>query len=153
MYNKQHLTRDFEGNFALKKTIIFTGLLGFLLLALGCGSDKVGLSGKVTFSDDNSPLTVGTVYFATASYEASGEIKEDGTYKVSSVSENDGIPPGEYQVYILGAEKNLSPSTNTYAQMEPLIDKKFTSKGTSGLTVKIDKSTKTYDIEVDRPKK
>ena len=135
----------------MKKTIILTSMLGLLLLALGCGSDKVGLSGKVTFSDDNSPLTVGTVYFATASYEASGEIKEDGTYKVSSVSENDGLPPGDYQVYIMGAEKAISESPNAYPHIEPLIDKRFTTKGTSGLSVKVDKSTKTYDIQVERP--
>ena len=137
----------------MKKRIFFTVFLGILLLTIGCSDDKVGLSGKVTFSDDNSPLTVGTVYFTTDTYEARGTIEEDGTYRVSSVSDKDGIPPGEYKVYILGAEKNTGQMAGMYEQMEQLIDEKYASKGTSGLSVKIDKSTKTYDFQVDRPAK
>ncbi len=135
----------------MKNNIIFPCLLGFILLTFGCNNDKVGLSGKVTFSDDNTPLNVGTVYFATDSYEARGSIAEDGTYQVSSINEKDGIPPGDYKVYIQGAEKISSQSTASYGQPELLIAKKYTSKGTSGLSIKIDKSTKTYDIKVDRP--
>lgn len=137
----------------MKKRVSFIGFLGILLLTFGCSGNKVGLSGKVTFSDDDSPLTVGTVYFTTDTYEARGNIGEDGTYHVSSVKDKDGIPPGEYKVYIQGAEKNVGSTPGGYEQMEPLIDKKYTSKGTSGLTVTIDKSTKTYDIKVDRPAK
>jgi len=42
----------------------FAFFLSMILLALtGCG-DKVALSGKVTYSDDGSPLPIGTVFFA-----------------------------------------------------------------------------------------
>ena len=72
-----------------------------LLLFAGC-SGNVGLKGTVTFLDDDSPLTVGTVALLKDGKIARGDIKPDGTYVVGFESERDGLPPGTYQIYILG---------------------------------------------------
>jgi hypothetical protein len=137
------------------RTIFF--LLLIILVISGCGKN-VGLSGKVTFSDDNSPLTFGEVCFRTDTFLARGTLKNDGTYTVGSLTKTDGIPPGVYQVYITGAVKELglvNIGTNKETTIiEQLIDEKYGNPEKSGLTVEVKKST-TFNIQVDRyvPKK
>ncbi|MDR1963644.1 MAG: hypothetical protein LBQ50_07685 [Planctomycetaceae bacterium] len=133
----------------MMKTNLFLGLSLTLLLFSGCG-DKVGLGGKVTFSDDGSPLVTGTVCFETDTYLARGTLKPDGSYVVGSLSEKDGLPPGNYRVYISGAEKEIGQDREGMAIMEPLIDAKFASGSTSELSLEVTSSTKTFDIKVDR---
>ncbi|GHT18474.1 hypothetical protein FACS1894189_6420 [Planctomycetales bacterium] len=120
----------------------FTALLILILLA-GC-SGKVGLHGKVTYSDDGSPLGTGMVCFVKEGYIARGNIMPDGSYVIGSASEKDGLPRGKYQVYIAYAVRGTDPE-----QVEMLIDPKFSDAATSGLSVDINGSTK-YDIQVER---
>jgi hypothetical protein len=137
------------------KNCLFFGLSLTLLLFVSCNG-KVGLGGKVTFLDDGSPLGTGTVCFETDTYLARGTLKADGSYVVGSLSEKDGLPAGTYRVYISGAEKEIGQDKEGMAIMEPLIDTKFSSGSTSGLSVDVTASTKTFDIKVDRyvsPKK
>jgi hypothetical protein len=129
-----------------------------LLVISGCGSGKVGLSGKVVFSDDKSPLTIGTVYFETDTYLARAELKPDGTFVTGSVKQDDGLPPGKYRVYIPDAQRVVNSNTEmsrtgTMAgpKFEPLIDPKYARADTSGLEVEITSTTKNFVIEVDRP--
>jgi hypothetical protein len=132
----------------MKKSLFFSFLLTLILLT-GCG-DKVGLGGKVTFSDDGSPLGVGTVCFETDTYLARGTLKADGSYVVGSLSEKDGLPAGSYRVYISGAEREVGQDKEGMAMMEPLIDTKFSSGSTSELTLDVTASTKNFDFKVDR---
>jgi len=138
--------------------------LSFLLIAsvflTGCGNGNIQLTGKVTFSDDGSPLTVGAVCFENDTVRARGILTEDGTYRVGTKSKTDGIPAGTYKVSIMGAIKSIGrteirgPGGQTAAgmgQVEPLIDPKYTGANTSGLTVTVDRTKATYDIQVDRP--
>jgi hypothetical protein len=118
-----------------------------LLLQTGCGNN-VGLGGKVAF-EDGQPLTAGTVCFETSTYLARGTIRENGTYTVGSVTPTDGIPPGNYNVYISNAVKYVGINEKTNEEIwEPFIDKKFTSADTSGLTIDVSASTKKFDIVV-----
>ena len=123
-----------------------------LLCAVGC-SDKIKLGGTVTFSDDGSPLTAGTVIFSTDTLEARGDIQADGTYKMSSDVAGDGLPPGKYKVYIRDAYKyeRVGPADNPTDNVVTLIHSKHTSPDTSGLEVDVSSSLKTYDFKVDRP--
>lgn len=121
----------------------------------GCGN-HVGMSGKVTFSDDQSPLTTGTVFFETDLFQARGDIKPDGTYTIGSLHEADGLPPDTYRVYVVGAtvhNPSVQPGPNTPPVMLPLIESKFETGLTSGLTVNVDASTKNFDFSVDRNQK
>ena len=130
--------------------VTFLMTVAISLVAIGC-SENVSIRGKVTFSDDQSPLTVGMVFFDTDSYQARGLLAPDGTYELGSTGLKDGLPPGEYRVYVSGAsisDPNVPPEAN--APPLPLIDPKYESGLTSGLSVKVDRSTRTFDFSVDR---
>lgn len=119
----------------------------FVLVCFGCGN-KVKLTGSVRFSDDGKPLTVGMVCFEneqTGSL-ARGELSADGRFVLGSVSEKDGLPPGNYRVYIAGAMLDEGETGSPI----PLIDRRYGSGKTSDLRYEIDASTKNLEITVDR---
>ena len=137
-------------------------LLFVLVLVVGCGKGHVPLKGKVTFSDDGSPLTTGTVNFVNGSFQARAPLQPDGTYTVGTYQAADGLPPGKYSVYVAGAVKVIGEEkSNSSASMtgdiigggmpitEPLIHEKFSSATTSGLEFEAG-STKSFDFKVDR---
>ena len=130
-------------------------LMSLLSPLVGCGG-HVGLEGKVTYSDDGSPLTVGTVVFKKGSRISQGDLRADGTYTIGSLADEDGLPPGEYLVYVYGAEKILVPASGSGpAVTEPLIDPKYFNVETSGLSIEVKRKTQ-FDFQVDRyivPKK
>jgi hypothetical protein len=124
--------------------LIFVLLSGFLCYA-GCNGNQVGLSGKVTFSDDGSPLTLGTVCFSTPTFQAKGDINKDGTFVTGSLGAADGLPPGTYQVAILGATEDIGGEL-----LYSILDPKWNSPATTELTVTIEKTTRNLEIKVDR---
>ncbi len=142
----------FKRNFSVnRRNILLLTLI--LLVSIGC-SDKRPLSGKVTFSDNGEPLTKGAVFFTTPTFVAQGDLKKDGTYTVGSLDLDDGIPPGDYKVYIAGADdityRNVGD--RKVEVRKSLIDPKYRSSEESGLTFTVDGSTRTFNIEVDRAK-
>jgi len=135
----------------MKKFCAILTICVLLSVLVGCGG-HVGISGKVTYSDDGSPLTVGTVVFRNGNLISRGNIQSDGTYTMGSRSAADGLPQGNYQVYVFGAEKVLvqgNPNKGIDPVTEPLIDAKYTNPETSGLSVEVKKSTR-FDFKVDR---
>ena len=52
--------------------------------------------------DDGTPVPKGMVIFERENYMSRSEIQPDGSYSISSERANDGIPPGEYKVYVSG---------------------------------------------------
>ncbi len=130
-----------------------------LILALvGC-SNKVQVKGTVKLKD-GTPVTLGHVVFEKDSFAANGEIKEDGSYVMGSLKANDGLPVGEYKVYITGATKTGKAvefqtlgadgkmQKNSIPSLTPVIAKQYTSGSTSPLKCDVKKSM-TYDIEVE----
>jgi hypothetical protein len=124
----------------------------FCLALSGCGN-RVNLQGKVTFSDDGSPLTCGMVLFDDGQIVARGPIGSDGTYAVGVERDNDGIPPGTYKVSIVDAAETI-PSGSEYVppSYKKLIDDKYFFAESSELQVTVEPSTKRFDIVVDRAK-
>lgn len=123
--------------------------LGCLALS-GC-SNRVPLEGNVTFSDDGSPLTCGTVLFDDGQVVARGPIRTDGTYAAGVEKEGDGIPPGTYKVSIVDAAEAIPGGSEYVAPTyRKLIDEKYFLGATSGIVVTVDASTRRYDIKVDR---
>ena len=123
-------------------------LTALLLIVSGCG-DKVAMHGKVTFSDDQSPLTVGQVSFQSDTILARGYLKPDGTYILGTDTQKDGLPKGTYRVSVDYAVEAISSNPgNPMApvSMQPLI------APMEPKTVVVDGKTKVYDIVVDRPK-
>ena len=141
----------FYKNFVLImiKSLWSIGVILLIFLS-GC-SNHVPLRGTVTFSDDGSPLPSGSVIFETDSFSAVGPIQPDGTYRLGSLKENDGIPPGTYQVYVQGVvQANLSLGGAGAPVAELLVDPKFTSPKTSGLVFEVTSKNRQFDFSVDR---
>ncbi|MCL2116962.1 MAG: hypothetical protein FWH27_00900 [Planctomycetaceae bacterium] len=137
-------------------------VLFVLALVAGCGKGHVPLQGKVTFSDDGSPLTTGNVNFVNGSFQSRAPLQPDGTYTVGTYKASDGLPPGKYSVYVTGAvkvigEAKLSGDIGPTGEVtgggmpitEPLIAPKFSSANNSGLEFEAG-SAKTFDFKVDR---
>ncbi|MDO5553946.1 MAG: hypothetical protein Q4G68_09295 [Planctomycetia bacterium] len=147
-----------------KQTAIF--FLVLFTVCLGC-SQNVKVNGKVTFADDDSPLTCGSIVFDDGKVSSKAQLNEDGTYKLGFEKEGNGIPKGEYDVYIIGAmdkipirvtaEKNMLSNLPEDEEgmdsfkMIPLIAEKYQSGKTSGLHVTIDGSSQQFDFTVERP--
>lgn len=149
----------------------------FLLLVLmtGCGSN-VKFGGRVTFSDDDSPLTSGMVCFQAEGFFVRGEIGKDGNYTLGTVTATDGIPKGTYSVYLTDTEKiegveivAISPEKGVVQgqastgrdpidgsvimggrKIIPLVALKYTSPQTSEIQVVVDGKTKRYNFQVER---
>lgn len=128
--------------------------LAFLVF-VGC-SGNVKSGGTVVFSDDGSPVPCGTICFATDTFLARGDIV-DGKFTLGSESEKDGLPPGEYRVYFSAVEEAIDEGEADENGVKPeptyvsLIDLKYLSADTSGLTQKIDGSTKnSLEFKLDR---
>lgn len=134
-------------------------LLVSVAWCVGC-SNNVPLSGTVTFSDDGSPVPVGTVCFVNDAVYARGTLTANGRYTLGFRKAGDGIPPGVYGVCVTGAQKPLGMSDapgsakgskDGVMTYQELIAQKFQSRTTSGITCTVDGSTRTFDFKVDRP--
>ena len=157
---------------------LFAMILVLISFCSACNSN-VQFGGRVTHSDDGSPVTQGVVCFETPTFLARGPIDKNGNYNLGSLTANDGIPKGEYTVYITGTEKIESiADSQIYTEtggviqtskidtgdgsvimgdrkITPTIDPKYSSVKTSGMKVTIDGTNKRFDFEVERfiPKK
>ena len=110
-----------------------------LSVSVGC-SGHVGLSGKVVYSDNGEPVTIGEIQFTTPTFVARAVINPDGTFVAGSYRERDGLPPGTYEVAVVSTDENFNP----------LVDMKFSNPTTSGLSITIDKTTRDMEFVVDR---
>jgi len=123
------------------------------LVAFGCGdANRVNVRGKVTFSDDGSPLTRGIVCLDNDKLMARGTLQPDGTYAIGVEKDGRGIPPGSYKVSILFAQEEIPGGAPYSPRYNKLIDEKYASRHTSGIELVVDPSTTRFDITVDRPK-
>jgi hypothetical protein len=109
---------------------------------------------------------MGIILFDNGKTTAKGVIKPDGTYVVGSFSQNDGLAPGLYQISIqamiadpsgaaprVPQPMGMGPATATAPMPPPpvsMVAPKYSSARTSGLECNVDKSTKTYNIVVER---
>jgi len=128
-----------------------------LILFTGC-SNKVQVRGKVTL-DDGTPVASGQVVFEQAAFAASGEIKPDGSYVMGSLKATDGLPRGEYVVYIRGASQTGKSvefktfggggqmMTMSIPSLNSVVALEYTSASTSPLKCNVQKSM-TFNIEV-----
>ena len=141
-----------------------TNVFTFLLLSvsvsatIGC-SNKVPMRGKVTFSDDQSPLTVGTVEFQSDTVLARGDLKPDGTYVMGTEKLTDGIPKGTYRVTINNTMRMFTPdgeimtgppSAMGVGGRGGVVMRSFIAP-MEPKTVVVDGKQREYNIVVDRP--
>ena len=123
----------------------------------GCSSN-VPLSGRITFEDNDEPLTTGTIAFVKGADQARSDIDSDGRYKLGFLGASDGLPPGEYQIYIQAVHTEYvygRPNADGEAEVidrieTPFIADKYRDPATSGLTFTVDGKSKMFDIKVER---
>jgi hypothetical protein len=127
-------------------------VLFFSAAIAGCGNGYEKMSGRVTYSDNGEPLETGFVCFVSGATFARGTIAEDGRYKVGSFTEDDGLPPGTYRVYVDAAKKDLGKKTPDAddSEYKQLIDLRFSRPETSELTYVVKRTTNQFDFKVDR---
>ena len=130
----------------MKSPIIVTAILSVLLVGCG-GKSFVPADGKVVF-EDGSPLMRGDIAFSTDTFMATGTIREDGTFVLSSVKPDDGLPPGEYIVTI--SSFIIDEKDRTIH----LIDPSFSDQNLSHLRASVaKKGTNRFDFTVKKPAK
>jgi len=92
--------------------------LSWLAAGWGCSASSslntIPVEGRVTYK--GQPVTHGTVTFmprdaaeGTPRRPATGAIQSDGTYRLGTLSPEDGAVPGEYQVVIVSITSGPSP--------------------------------------------
>lgn len=136
-------------------------ILMFTLCVFGC-TKNVPLGGRITFEDNDEPLTMGSIAFVSGANQARSDIDADGRYNLGFQKAGDGLPKGEYQIYIHAVRVDLikGPERDGYGDEiikgrteTPLIADKYKNPETSGLTYTADGKGRTHDIKVERARR
>jgi hypothetical protein len=112
---------------------ILFAILFVLFLFSGCGN-YVQFGGKVTDSN-GQPYTKGYIVFSNGQVYSRGKLQSDGTYKLDSLKNGDGLAPGQYQVYLSGHHEYVDSPNGILAVSD--IDVKYESASTSGLSCEV----------------
>ena len=131
------------------KLKLFFAAFFLLPLCMGC-SQYVGVSGKITY-EDGTPLPGGEVCFTDDKFAGLAAVQHDGTYRMGRNKDGDGIPKGDYKVYLSsGVVYGESPTEGGPPTSTLLVKQKFLSPDTSGLTCTVSGKT-VYNFEVEKP--
>ncbi len=121
-----------------------------LLSCGGCGAGAGGgslvpVKGKITYK--GQPLTKGLVVFEprNSGSTATGELKSDGTFVLTTVKEGDGVVPGKHRVCISGTG---SEGLGKNKKPKELIPAKFTQPNTSGLVAEVTSDKTEYNFDI-----
>ncbi|MDR0335469.1 MAG: hypothetical protein LBI18_00080 [Planctomycetaceae bacterium] len=132
------------------KSIVQIILYVFISILSGCYGKNVPLSGIATFSDDNTPLTMGTVYLTSETFQASGHIQKNGSFTIGSELPGNGIPPGTYKVSVSGVYGKKGTIINSRNPNYSLIDTKWSSPQTSDMVITVNTKTRQLKLKIDR---
>ena len=133
------------------------GILFLLLVVAGCGGPtRYAVKGQVVYKNgsDASVLARGMVEFNPADPEmpkvrASGEIQSDGSFKMSTPGEGDGVRPGTYQVLV--TPPPFFPKKSRDELPPQLLDERFQKFATSGLEITVTGPVTDYTVTVQKP--
>jgi hypothetical protein len=125
------------------------GISVAVVAVAGCGRSGLHpVRGRVSFAD-GSPLLTGRVVVSYGDGTASsGSINPDGTFRVGTLKQSDGMRPGTYRVAVKDAYVEVQKNGETVS--EPLIHKRFADPATSGLEFTVPEKT-VWEIVVEKP--
>lgn len=139
------------------KSRVSPALLGAVIsvaamLNVGCGkSDWSYVEGVVTVN--GQPVGPGFVGFKPADPKAPGggigEFDGDGHYIVHSSGHKEGIPPGEYLVYVKGGALGDTGASETTSAAPGVIPGRYALTTTSGLKVTVKPGKQTHNIPLE----
>jgi hypothetical protein len=119
-------------------------------IAAGCAPKTYPVQGKLTWADGSpaAELAGAQVVFESAALKvgARGDVKADGGFLLSTYKTDDGVPPGDYQVAVI--EHRPSPEGKFLSPA--VMDPKFSSFATSGLTATVKSGPNPVTIAVER---
>jgi hypothetical protein len=130
------------------------------LLAAGCGSGGVHpVQGQVVWKDGSpaKELAGSLIFFeqAEAQTSARGQIKEDGSFQLTTNHEGDGALAGQHTVTILEVGRKSAGGPDASAIAPGKIDTRYSTPSTSDLRAEVkpgqNKITLTVDPWVDPP--
>jgi hypothetical protein len=116
-----------------------------VILFTGCGNNFVQFGGKVTTAD-GQPYTKGYVIFTNGKDSARAKLQPDGTYKLNSLKEGDGLAPGTYQIYLSGFQENIGTDDEPVYKSD--IDLRYENPDTSNLSCEVIRGGH-FDFTVD----
>ena len=123
----------------------------FIVLT-GCNSSDLALvKGKVTLN--GKPVPNGTVNFIpdNPGPSATGELKLDGTYALTTNKLDDGAKPGTYKVVIVAMEDQSGKLPEEKSPLPAaIVPLKYTSLATTDLTATVEKKEHTIDFELKK---
>lgn len=133
-----------------RATSFWASLLVAAIILLTCSacsrSNLHRVSGRVHFAD-GSPLTSGRVAIDFGDgRSARGRINADGTFKMGTLKDRDGVRPGTWQVTILDSDL-LDFATGKVVQQ---VHDRFQNPETSGLSFTVPDQM-IWDITVEPP--
>jgi hypothetical protein len=127
-------------------------LAAVLVLAAGCGDSNpktVPVRGKVIYN--GNPVTSGTVTFTpeAGGPPATGEIRSDGSFEMTTFKSGDGAVPGKHKVFIvaMGSTAEQLPESRSPTP-PPTIPMKYTHPATSPLTATVEGTETTVNFEL-----
>jgi hypothetical protein len=138
----RRFTGDLRGWFAV-------GISLAVIAVAGCGRSGLHpVRGRVAFAD-GAPVPTGRVVVSYGDGKASwGSINPDGTFRLGTLKQSDGMRPGTYRVAVKDAYVEVQKNGETVS--EPLIHKRFADPATSGLEFTVPDKT-VWEIIVEKP--
>lgn len=128
-------------------------LLALLCVALGCGSGRVPVLGKVVYPDQ-SPVPAGTVIGQTTidgkPVSVQANIEADGSFKLGTTLPGDGALPGRYQFIVMPVALG---DAELAAGKTPDVDSKYSDFDSAAIFFDVMKDQKNeFTISVTKPK-
>ena len=136
-------------------------LLGAVILVfvLGCGSGQkpaIPVKGQV-FYKDSQPAAGALVVFhpipadsSPTAVKPSGEVREDGSFSLTTYKPGDGAPAGEYAVTVIWLEKPTGPKlTENRGLAKDRLDGRYNSADTTKLKATVNESSTTIRLVVE----
>lgn len=131
----------------------FAAAVGFAGL-VGCGETRPAtypVAGVLQF-DDGTPVPGATVTFrGTANggpVEARGRVGDDGTFRLTTFADGDGVVAGDHRVTVVAL-----PPRDSATPPPALIAGKYGDPDTSGLTATVAPDTREIVLKVAKPAK
>jgi hypothetical protein len=124
-------------------------LLWFVLNLAGCGPSLTPVRGKVMLAD-GKPAAGSQVVFESdqdgKKISARGDVRDDGSFELSTFKPRDGVPPGKYKVQV-----NPPPMVNAEGPYTSPFNAKYSSFQTSGLEFEVKSGAKNeFPIQVTK---
>jgi hypothetical protein len=130
-------------------------VLAIVLVVAGCGARSYPVHGQVVWSDGTpaKELAGGFVTFDSeeADLSARGEISTDGSFVLSNLKKDDGLPPGRYQVMVAAPEPDPSePPDSLAVKGRNLLPPKYQIYETSGLAQTVEAKPNQITLRIDK---